>query len=79
VVTLVVARSPNRTLVPSLLGMLGDEAAYAAGAKGLRVDIVQQTEPPPGSPARAGRAWKQSPVGNTVADEGDTITVFVNP
>jgi penicillin-binding protein 1A len=79
VVTLVVARAPNRALVPSLLGMLGDEAAAAASAKGLRVDIVQQAEPPPGSPARAGRIWKQSPVGNSVADEGDTVTVFVNP
>jgi penicillin-binding protein 1A len=79
VVTLTVAKAPNRSQVPTLLGMLSDEASYAAGLKGLRVKLVPQAEPPPGSPARAGRVWKQAPAGNTMADEGDTVTVYVNP
>jgi serine/threonine-protein kinase len=78
-ITIVVARAPDRATVPTVLGLLSDEASFAAGAKGLQLRIVQQAEPPPGSPARAGRIWKQSPVGGTVADEGDTVTVWVNP
>jgi beta-lactam-binding protein with PASTA domain len=79
VVTLTVARTPNRTQVPTVLGLLSDEASYAAGLKSLRVDLVQQAEPPPGSPARAGRVWKQSPLAGATANEGDIVTVYVNP
>jgi penicillin-binding protein 1A len=79
VVTLVVARTPDRVHVPSVLGMLSDEAAGAVAGAGLRVELVQQEEPPPGSAARAGRAWKQGPIGGALADEGDVVTVYVNP
>jgi beta-lactam-binding protein with PASTA domain len=78
-VALTVARSPHRTQVPSVLGLLADEAGYTLAEHGLQAQIVREAEPPPGSPARAGRAWKQSRAGGSPADEGDTIIVYVNP
>jgi penicillin-binding protein 1A len=78
-VTLTLARSPRRTQVPTVLGMFADEAGYAVAAQSLQVQIVREAEPPPGSPARAGKVWKQSIAGGTWADEGDVVTVYVNP
>ncbi|MCU1430134.1 MAG: penicillin-binding protein family [Actinomycetia bacterium] len=77
-VTLTLARVPRRTRVPMVLGLLADEASYAVAANGLQVHLVVQAEPPPGSPARAGRVWKQSPLAGEPADEGNEVTVWVN-
>jgi beta-lactam-binding protein with PASTA domain len=80
VVTIDVANGPPDTVaVPTLLGMLSDQANGAATASGLVLRIVVAAEPPPGSPARAGRVWKQSAVAGTTADRGATVTVWVNP
>jgi penicillin-binding protein 1A len=80
VVTLDVANGPpDTTSVPKLLGLLSDEANAAAGARGLVLRIIVNTEPPPGSPARAGRVWKQSPLAGATIDVGSTLTVWVNP
>ena len=80
VVTLDVASGPpTREVVPAVLGLLSDQAKAAANAHSLDIQIIVAGEPPPGSPARAGRVWKQSPVAGTSADEGSTVTVWINP
>lgn len=78
-VTLVVARVPERVTVPLMLGSLADEAVFSGAAVGLRVTIEIEAEPPPGSPDRAGRAWKQAPIAGVTVDEGTALTVWVNP
>lgn len=80
VVTLDVASGPpQRELVPALLGLLSDQANAATATRSLQLRIVVVAEPPPGSPARAGRVWKQSPVAGAPVDAGTTVTVWVNP
>jgi penicillin-binding protein 1A len=80
VVTLDVANgAPETTTVPTVLGLLSDEANAAVRARGLVLRIVVAAEPPPGSPARAGRVWKQTPVAATSVDAGTTVTIWVNP
>ena len=71
VVTLDVANGPpETTTVPTVLGLLSDEANAAATRARARAPYRRRAEPPPGSPARAGRVWKQSPVAGTKVDEG---------
>jgi len=80
VVTIDVADGPPpHELVPRLLGLLSDQAKSAATAQGLGITIIVAAEPPPGSAARAGRVWEQTPVAGTTLDQGATITVWVNP
>ena len=80
IVTIEVASGPPATeVVPSVLGLLSDDAKAAAVAHSLAIQIIVVGEPPPGSPSRAGRVWKQSPVAGTSVDAGTTITVWVNP
>ena len=62
-----------------VLGLAADEAAAELEAAGFAATIVVEAEPPPGDVARAGRAWKQSPAGGTIADETSTVTIWVNP
>jgi len=78
-VTLVIAREPESLTVPLLLGMTGDEAAATARFSGIDIRLVVEVEPPPGSPDRAGRVWRQSLVAGTHAEEGTEITVWSNP
>jgi eukaryotic-like serine/threonine-protein kinase len=79
-VTIHVSSGPPRpVLVPNVLGAYADEAAAKLRAAGFAPVIVVSPEPPPGSPTRAGRVWKQSPITGAVADAGSTVTVSVNP
>ncbi|HEY3721916.1 MAG TPA: transglycosylase domain-containing protein [Acidimicrobiia bacterium] len=79
-VTIQVSSGPPRSLaVPSVLGDYADQAATALRAAGFEVSVVVKAEPPPGSPARAGRVWMQSPISGTIADEGTTVALSVNP
>ena len=79
-VTITVASgSPRAVAVPSGLGAYADEAAATMRAAGFDVNVVPQPEPPPGSATRAGRVWKQSPVAGSSADQGTTVTMWVNP
>jgi beta-lactam-binding protein with PASTA domain len=79
-VTLDVASgSPPSEAVPTLLGLLSDQAKAATTARSLGIRIVVAAEPPPGSPARAGRVWKQAPVGGASVDAGSIVTIWVNP
>jgi PASTA domain len=65
--------------VPGLLGSFADIAAATLRAAGLEATIVVAPEPPPGSPTRAGRVWKQSPISFATEDEGTAVTIYVNP
>jgi penicillin-binding protein 1A len=79
-VTIEVANGPPRSVpVPTVLGQLPDEAAAALRAAGFEVALRVEAEPPPGSPERAGRVWKQSPIGGTTSDSGSTVTLWSNP
>ena len=79
-VTLDVASgSPPSEAVPTLLGLLSDQAKAATTARSLGIRIIVAAEPPPGSPARAGRVWKQAPVGGASVDAGSIVTIWVNP
>lgn len=79
-VTIMVSSGPPRTvIVPSVLGAYADQAAATLRAAGFVPTIVVEPEPPPGSPARAGRVWKQTPITGAIEDRGATVTISVNP
>ena len=79
-ITLTVANGRPRILtVPNVLGLLADQAAAQIRADDFVANIVVESEPPPGTVGGEGKAWKQSPISGTTADEGTTITVWVNP
>ena len=79
-ITLTVANGRPRVLiVPNVLGLLADQAAAKAREAGFIANVVVAAEPPPGTVGNAGKAWKQSPISGSNADEGSTITVWVNP
>jgi len=79
-VTLVVATgAPKSVIVPNVLTKYADEATAALQAAGLDSRIVVESEPPPGSPSRKGKSWKQSPAAGASVDAGTTVTVWVNP
>jgi penicillin-binding protein 1A len=78
-VTIVVAVTPKSVVVPYVLGKFADEATAALHDAGLGSTVVVEAEPPPGSPARKGKTWKQSPAAGAGVDAGTTVTVWVNP
>jgi penicillin-binding protein 1A len=79
-VTIVVANGPPRqVVVPNVLGEYPDQAAAGLRGAGVGVSIQVKAEPPPGSPARAGRVWMQSPIAGTTVYQGTTVTLSVNP
>jgi penicillin-binding protein 1A len=79
-VTLKVANGPPQTVtVPTVLGLLGDQASATIGAHLLHARIIVQAAPPPNPASLAGRVWKQSPVGNSEVDAYGTVTIWVNP
>ena len=79
-VTISVVNGPPRSfVVPNALGQYADQAVRQLRDAGFEATIVVQSEPPPGSPDRAGRVWKQSPIAGALADEGSTVTLSVNP
>ncbi len=79
-VTLTLAVAPPPTApVPSVLGLTGADARILVEGRGLVIHITELQEPPPANPARAGRVWKQAPVGATYLDVAGTVEVWVNP
>ena len=79
-ITLTVANGRPLVLdVPNVLGLLADQAAATIRAAGFIANIVVAAEPPPGTVDSAGKAWKQSPISGSRADQGSTVTVWVNP
>ena len=79
-VTLTVANGRPRVLtVPNVLGQIADQAAATIRAAGFEANVVVEVQPAPVPPGSDGKAWQQSPVSGTQADEGTTVTVWVNP
>lgn len=79
-VTMTVADGPPRSLpVPNVLGEYADQAATALRGAGFQVEVLVRPEPPPGSPERAGKVWRQTPITGELTDEGTTVTITVNP
>ncbi len=64
--------------VPHLLGRNQADAATLAARAGLALKVVVQAEPPPGSPSRRAKVWKQSSASGTSVPAGTTITVWLN-
>jgi penicillin-binding protein 1A len=79
VVHLTLARVPKVVNVPSVLGLLADEAIVAGELSGLKVVVVREAEPGGSALLYPGRAWKQSVPAGTRVDEGTTLQVWVNP
>ncbi len=79
-ITLTVADGrPQVGAIPNVLGLLADQAAAAIRAAGFAPNVIVSPEPPPGTAGNGGKAWKQSPISGSDADDGSTVTVWVNP
>ena len=79
-ITLTVSNGRSSASVPDVLDRTEAEARDAVGAAGLKIKVVVQQEPKsPGSGARKGKVWKQSPIGGTRTDLGAVVTVYINP
>ncbi len=79
-VTLTVATGPPREFtVPNVLGLLADQAAAEIERAGFVANVIVESEPPPGTAGNQGKAWKQSPISDDIADEATIISVWVNP
>ncbi|MGH2730984.1 MAG: transglycosylase domain-containing protein, partial [Actinomycetota bacterium] len=66
--------------VPDVLGLTRPDAEKALKDAGFEVAIVEEAESDPkDAHKRRGRVWKQSPGGGTEAEEGSTVTIWVNP
>jgi len=78
-VTIIVSAGPPKTVsVPNVLNEYADDAAGNLRAVGLVANVIVQDEPPPGSPSRSAKSWKQSPAAGAAVDSGSTVTVWVN-
>ena len=80
IVVLTVAAAPTPTVdVPAVLEMAQSAASQAITDAGFQVEVVVEPEPDPQKAAdRPDVVWKQSPSPGP-AEQGSTITVWVNP
>jgi eukaryotic-like serine/threonine-protein kinase len=79
-VTITVSNGKATAEVPDVLDRTEADALSALQGDGFQVKVVHQTEPKsPGAGARKGRVWKQTPGGQTSAEVGATVTIYVNP
>jgi penicillin-binding protein 1A len=68
--------------VPDVVGMPRADAIQMLDARGFVVDVVNQWRCEPTNPdcsAVPNRVWSQSPSGGEEAEEGSTVTIWVNP
>ncbi|HYP24287.1 MAG TPA: PASTA domain-containing protein, partial [Actinomycetota bacterium] len=66
--------------VPGVLGMTRGEAESRIRSAGFDVNVVVESESSRGQAKKnAGRVWKQAPGGGAELQEGDTVTIWVNP
>ena len=71
---------PETTEVPSTLGMSRSDSEETLKDEGFNVQVIIQSESnKKKAKKRAGRVWKQSPGGGSEAEEGSTVTIWVNP
>jgi penicillin-binding protein 1A len=79
-VTLTVSNGRATATVPDVLDRTEADAVSALTDSGFKAKVVHQTEPKsPGAGSRKGRVWKQSPLGQSSAEAGSTVTIYVNP
>lgn len=66
--------------VPDVLGLHRDEAFARLRDAGFEVDTIEEAESGKGRARKnRGRVWKQSPAGGSQAEDGSTVTIWVNP
>jgi membrane peptidoglycan carboxypeptidase len=66
--------------VPSVLGMSEDNAQAALIEVGYSPEVVTEAESRKGKAKKnSGLVWKQDPASGTAADQGSTVTIYVNP
>ncbi|MFN2526116.1 MAG: transglycosylase domain-containing protein [Actinomycetota bacterium] len=66
--------------VPNVLGYTRSAAEAALRNEGFNVRVIVESESDPQEARkRKGRVWKQDPAGGTQAEEGSTVTIWVNP
>jgi beta-lactam-binding protein with PASTA domain len=66
--------------VPDVLGLTRDEAVARLRDSDFDVDIIEEAESGKGRARKnSGRVWKQSPASGSQAEEGSTVTIWVNP
>jgi membrane peptidoglycan carboxypeptidase len=80
-VTIVVSTPGERAaVVPSVLGLPGEEAEEQLEDEGFEVHTIVEAESDPKQAKKnEGRVWKQSPASGTKVEKGATVTIFVNP
>jgi penicillin-binding protein 1A len=80
-VTIVVsAPGQDESSVPDVLGQSRSSAESELRAAGFSVRIITEKESAPGQAKKnRGRVWKQDPAGGSSAEDGSTVTIWVNP
>ena len=69
---------PDTSTVPDVLGYTRGAAEAELKNAGFKVEVVYQEESGRGR-KKKDRVWKQSPAGGTEAEQGSTVTIWVNP
>ncbi|HEX2058305.1 MAG TPA: transglycosylase domain-containing protein [Actinomycetota bacterium] len=70
----------DTAIVPDVRGLSRDEAEARIRDAGFEVLTVVERQSSPGQAKKnKGRVWKQAPGPGAEADEGDTVTIWVNP
>ncbi|HUF33122.1 MAG TPA: PBP1A family penicillin-binding protein [Acidimicrobiales bacterium] len=66
--------------VPDVFGLEEAEAIHRLQWLGFEIALTREQEPPsPGSEARAGMVWRQSPAAGTTFPRGSRVAISVNP
>jgi penicillin-binding protein 1A len=66
--------------VPAVVGYERGAAISLLEGDGFDVDVIEQAESSRGQAKKnSEKVWRQSPGGGSEADEGDTVTIWVNP
>lgn len=78
-VTLVVSQRSEKREVPDVLGMTRAQAEAAIRNAGFDPEVITESEGGKKARRNKNRVWKQSPSGGTQAEEGSTVTIWVNP
>jgi serine/threonine-protein kinase len=73
-VTIVVSSGPSTSSVPSVLDLTSEQAQSELTEAGFKVAVVQRTTI---DPEEDGIVLTQSPEGDTEADAGSTVTIYV--
>lgn len=77
-ITLYVSVADESRRVPDVLGYTRSQAEAAIRNAGFEVEVITESEGGNGRKNR-NRVWKQSPSGGSTAQEGSTVTIWVNP